>query len=83
MRGLTEVFLQMLRKRRIRTQTPDNWNERCQIVNVLIDADAKKLSAALHEKRIAVNVRDGILRVSMSFYNNEEDLDTLLRALPG
>ena len=81
-RELTETFLQMLKKRRIRTQTPENWNERCQIVNVLIDADAKKLSAELHEKRIAVNVRDGILRVSMSFFNNEDDLDTLLRALP-
>ena len=81
-RDLTDEFLEMLKKRRIRTQTPENWRERCQIVNVLIDTDAKQLAAALHEKRIAVNVRDGILRVSMSFFNNEEDLETLLRALP-
>ena len=81
-RELTDELLQMLKQRRIRTQTPANWNERCQIVNILVDADAKKLSAELHEKRIAVNVRDGILRASLSFFKNEDDLATLVRALP-
>jgi cysteine desulfurase/selenocysteine lyase len=81
-RDLTGEFLALLKKRGIRTQTPDNWRERCQIVNVLIDTDAQALAAKLHAQRIAVNVRDGILRVSMSFFNNEEDLETLLRALP-
>ena len=81
-RELTGTLLDMLKARRIRTQTPENWHERCQIVNVLIDADADKLAANLHERRIAVNVKDGILRVSMSFCNNEQDLETLLRALP-
>ena len=49
---------------------------------ILVDADAKTLSAQLHQQRIAVNVRDGILRASLSFFNNEADLETLVRALP-
>jgi len=81
-RELTDELLSMLKQRHIRTQTPTNWNERCQIVNILVDADAKTLSAQLHQQRIAVNVRDGILRASMSFFNNEADLETLVRALP-
>jgi selenocysteine lyase/cysteine desulfurase len=51
-------------------------------VNVLIDGDASRLAQDLREKRIVVSVRDGVLRVSMSFFNNEEDLERLLDALP-
>jgi selenocysteine lyase/cysteine desulfurase len=39
------------------------------------------IRAALREKRIVVNVKDGYLRASMAFFNNEEELETLLRAV--
>ena len=43
--------------------------------------DASTLAARLAEKRIAVTVREGNLRVSPHVFNNEEDLDQLSAAL--
>jgi cysteine desulfurase / selenocysteine lyase len=80
-RELTDTFLGMLKKRRIKTQTPTNWDERCHIVNFPVAGDAKVIRAALREKRIVVNVKDGYLRASMGFFNKEEELETLLRAV--
>ena len=38
--------------------------------------------AVLREKyRIVTNVKDGALRLSMSFANNEEDIERTVRAL--
>jgi selenocysteine lyase/cysteine desulfurase len=82
-RELTDTFLGMLKKRRIKTQTPTNWDERCHIVNFPVAGDAKVIRAALREKRIVVNVKDGYLRASMGFFNDEDELETLLRAVDG
>jgi selenocysteine lyase/cysteine desulfurase len=71
----------MLRKRRIKTQTPATWDDRCHIVNFPVAGDAKQIRAVLRDKRIVVNVKDGYLRASMGFFNKEEDLDVLLRAV--
>ncbi len=61
-------------------RAPDqNWDERCHIVTFPVAGDAKMIWAALPEKRIAV--KDGYLRVSMGFFNKEEELDILLRAV--
>lgn len=43
--------------------------------------DARALARELRERRILVSARHGRLRVSPHFYNNESDLETLLRAL--
>ena len=80
-RELTDIFLGMLKKRRIKTQTPSNWDDRCHIVNFPVAGDAKQTRAVLREKRIVVNVKDGYLRASMGFFNKEEDLDVLMRAV--
>ena len=45
--------------------------------------DVSALARALKEKRVLVAARRGHLRVSPHFYNNEQDLDTLGRALRG
>jgi selenocysteine lyase/cysteine desulfurase len=57
------------------------WEERAQIVNVPVP-NAEALMDRLREKhRVVVNVKDGALRLSMSFGNNEEDLERGIHAL--
>jgi len=74
-RDLSTALLRMLRRAGLRTGTPDSWEERAHIVNVLVP-DAEALMQTLREKhRIVTNVKDGALRLSMSFFNTEEDLE--------
>ncbi len=79
-RALSTRFIDRVHKAGLRTRTPAAWEERAQIVNLLVP-DAKGLQAKLHEQRIVVNVKDNALRVSMSFFNNDEDLDRALHAI--
>jgi selenocysteine lyase/cysteine desulfurase len=44
--------------------------------------DAEGLMTALREKhRVVTNVKDGALRLSMSFFNNEEDIERTVGAI--
>jgi selenocysteine lyase/cysteine desulfurase len=43
--------------------------------------DAPQIVRKLEEKKIVVSARGGGIRVSPHFYNNEEDIDILIRAL--
>lgn len=80
-RGLTASCLRMLKSARLETTTPQDWEERAQIVNVLV-ADAAGVMERLREKhRVVVNVKDGAIRLSMSFFNNEADLEKAVRAI--
>ena len=80
-RELTTTCLKLLRQAGLDSQTPDVWEERAQIVNVVVP-DATGLMERLREKhRVVVNVKDGALRVSMSFCNNEEDLERAVDAI--
>ena len=79
-RELTTRFLSMARKAGIKSTTPEAWEERAQIVSLSVP-DAKAMQARLLKKRIVVNVKDNALRVSMSFFNNDEDLDRTLHAI--
>ena len=86
-RELSTACLSMLRRAGLATQTPEDWEERAHIVNVVVP-DATSLMERLREKhRIVTNVKDGALRVSMSFFNTEEDLEkaiwTISRELSG
>jgi cysteine desulfurase/selenocysteine lyase len=79
-RELTTRFLAMVGEAGIKTQTPPAWEERAQIVNLMVP-DAKALQAKLFKRGVVVNVKDDALRVSMSFFNNEEDLERALDAI--
>jgi cysteine desulfurase/selenocysteine lyase len=80
-RELTTECLRQLKAAGLQTLTPDAWEERAQIVNVLAP-DAVGIMARLREKhRIAVNVKDGALRLSMSFFNNEDDIGKAIRTI--
>ena len=52
------------------------------IVSVpLHDRDGPKLIAALRERRVICSARDGNLRLAIHFYNHEDDIEKLIRAL--
>jgi selenocysteine lyase/cysteine desulfurase len=80
-RGLTTACLGLLKSAGLDSQTPDVWEERAHIVNVLVP-DAAHLMERLRAKhRVVTNVKDGALRLSMSFYNDEADLERAVRAI--
>jgi selenocysteine lyase/cysteine desulfurase len=80
-RELTTTCLGLLKAAGLDSQTPDVWEERAHIVNVLVP-DAARLMDRLREKHAVVtNVKDGALRLSMSFYNDENDLERGVRAI--
>jgi cysteine desulfurase/selenocysteine lyase len=80
-RELTTACLRQLKAAGLQTATPDAWEERAQIVNVLVP-DAAGIMARLREKhRVVVNVKDGALRLSMSFFNNEDDIGRAIAAI--
>lgn len=80
-RDLSTTCLKLLKAAGLKTLTPEAWEERAQIVNVLVP-DAGELMARLREKhRIVTNVKDDALRLSMSFFNTEDDLDRALHAI--
>ena len=70
-----------MRKNGLKTETPDAWEERAQIINVVVP-EAGGLMNVLREKYgIIVNVKDERLRISMSFFNNEDDIEKVVRAI--
>jgi selenocysteine lyase/cysteine desulfurase len=80
-RELSTSCLKMLRSAGLQSQTPDAWDERGHIVNVLVP-DAGGVMDALREKHhIVTNVKDDALRISMSFFNTEEDLQKAVWAI--
>ena len=78
---LTSHCFELLRKNGLRSQTPEAWEERAQIINVIVP-EAGGLMDVLREKHgIVVNVKDDMLRLSMSFFNNEEDIEKTVNAI--
>ncbi len=80
-RQLTTYCLEKLHQAELKTLTPSPWEERAQIVNVLVP-EAGALMEALREKhRVIVNVKDDAIRLSMSFFNTEEDIERTVAAI--
>lgn len=80
-RSLTTTCLKLLKAAGLDSATPDAWEERAQIVNVLVPNAAALMERLREKHRVIINVKDGALRLSMSFFNNEEDLERAVRAL--
>jgi cysteine desulfurase / selenocysteine lyase len=80
-RDLSTGCLRMIKAAGFRTETPDSWDERAHIVNVIVP-DATGVMQRLRENHAVVtNVKDDALRLSMSFFNNEEDIEKAVWAL--
>jgi cysteine desulfurase / selenocysteine lyase len=80
-RELTTTCLKLLKAAGLKTLTPESWDERAQIVNVLVPSAAELMERLKEKHRVVANVKDGALRLSMSFFNNEEDLERTVHAL--
>jgi cysteine desulfurase / selenocysteine lyase len=80
-RGLTSACLRMLKSAELATTTAQSWEERAQIVNVLVGDAAGVMERLRGKHRVVVNVKDGAIRLSMSFFNNETDLEKTIRAI--
>lgn len=80
-RALTTECMAQLKAAGLKTLTPEPWNERAQIISVAVP-NAGALMDRLREKhRIIVNVKDDALRISMSFCNNQDDIERLISAM--
>ncbi len=80
-RELTSACLDLLEAAGLKTLTPVHWDERAHIVSVLTP-DAAALMDRLREKhRIVTNVKDDALRLSMSFFNDENDIEAAVHAI--
>ena len=80
-RELSSTCIRLLRTAGLKTATPEPWEERAQIVNVLVPDAVRLMERLRTQHRIVVNVKDGALRLSMSFFNNAEDLDRAIHAI--
>jgi len=80
-RELTSTCIRLLKAAGLRTQTPEQWEERAHIVNVLIPDAAALMDRLREHHRIVANVKDDALRLSMSFFNNEDDIEAAVYAI--
>ncbi|MGH8619117.1 MAG: aminotransferase class V-fold PLP-dependent enzyme [Burkholderiales bacterium] len=80
-RHLSDVCLQALRKAGLRTTTPAEWEERAHIVNVLVPEATRIMNTLRENDRIVVNVKDDAIRLSMSFFNTEEEIERAVHAI--
>ena len=74
-RDLTTECLRLLKAAGFKSQTPEAWEERAQIVNVIVPNATALMERLREEHRIVTNVKDDALRLSMTFFNNEADLE--------
>jgi cysteine desulfurase/selenocysteine lyase len=80
-RELTTACMRLLKSAGLKSMTPDEWDERAHIVNVLVPDAAGLMTRLRGKHHIVTNVKDDALRLSMSFFNSEEDLDRAVRAI--
>lgn len=83
-RSTTTLLMEQARRKGYHVATPEDWNKRAGIVSLRkdgqdIDAVAKML---LDDHKIVVAARRGFIRVSPHFYNDEEEIERLIAALP-
>ncbi len=78
---LTTYLIDSADKHQIRVRTPRPWSDRAGIVSLDLGRHAGDTVKALHTQDVIVAEKDGHLRTSMHFYNNEEDVDRFFAAL--
>ena len=79
--ALTTYLIECADKHQVRVRTPRPWSQRGGIVSLDLGGHAGAAVKALHEQDVIVAEKDGHLRTSMHFYNNEEDIDRFFSAL--
>ena len=80
LRGLTAQLQQRLLDAGEQLRSPLEDARRGPLV-ALRDRDPDALAAFLADRRIVCSARGEVLRMSLHYYNNESDLDTVVRAI--
>ncbi len=78
--ALTSHLIEALNELGLRIQTPEEPECRSGIVNFLVDEPERRVKR-LSKKGIIVSARAHGIRVSPHFYNNEEEIDQLIKEL--
>jgi cysteine desulfurase/selenocysteine lyase len=80
---LTDLLIQKLREKRYRVVSSTRPEERSGIVAFAHPSHAsEELLQTLSEAKVVVSLREGAIRASAHLYNNEEDIERLVEALP-
>ena len=81
--GLTDYAAERLRSRGWQIASPRRPDERSGLLSFCSPAaQAEQLESRLRAACVDVAVRDGKLRISPSYYNDRQDIDRLMEALP-
>lgn len=80
-RALSQHCIDSVKRAGLRTTTPDHWDERAHIVNVVVPNAQAIMDELKARDRIIINVKDDALRLSMSFFNDESDIDRTVVAI--
>lgn len=80
-RELTTRLIEGAEQRQISVRTPRPWEQRAGIVSLDLGRHAGNAATALAERNIIVSQKDGHLRASVHFYNDENDIDRFLDAV--
>jgi len=82
-RHLTTHLIETADQYQIQVRTPRPWEHRAGIVSLDLGRHAGDAVRKLNDQGIIVAEKDGHLRASLHFYNNEDDIDRLFSALRG
>jgi selenocysteine lyase/cysteine desulfurase len=78
---LTTHLIDQADKHQIRVRTPRPWSDRAGIVSLDLGRHAGETVRKLRDQGVIVAEKDGHLRASLHFYNNEDDVDRFIAAL--
>lgn len=82
-RHLTTHLIETADQYQIQVRTPRPWEHRAGIVSLDLGRHAGDAVRKLNDQGIIVAEKDGHLRASLHFYNNEDDIERLFSALRG
>lgn len=79
--SLTTLLIDEADRRGIGIRTPRPWQERAGIVSFALASPAGEVVRRLRTRGVVVSEKDGHVRASVHFYNDESDIERLLDAL--
>jgi cysteine desulfurase/selenocysteine lyase len=79
--GLNDLFVEGLLKRNLRVLTPLGEKERSGILSFVPSLDPQRLFQHLMEEKVMVSERNGLIRLSPHFYNNDQDVERFFEAM--
>lgn len=82
-RALTTRLIELAEAKGIAVRTPRPWRERAGIVSFVQRGSADSCVKALRARGIVASAKDGFVRASVHFYNDENDLEAFVEALAG